>query len=210
VRDGDTIELDVEPREILLLLADDEIAARLAAVVAPPPRYSTGVGWPGTHCETTVDDNAQLALAYLMAYQSTGNRFFRNIAEQVIEYVLREMTDPSGGFYSTEDADSEGEEGKFYVWTDEELRATLGDLHDDAIAYFEPKRFEGACMSNCCDGTTVSRSAPRSRVRWMRTWMPKATPRSPWIFRRGEAAIRFASLLAAAMDASRREVPRYG
>src|SRR5205807_1442978 len=90
-------------------------------------RYSTDAQWLVPHFEKMLYDNAQLARAYLMGYQATANGYFRNIAEQVIEYVLREMTDPSGGFYSTEDADSEGEEGKFYVWTPAELRELLGE-----------------------------------------------------------------------------------
>jgi uncharacterized protein YyaL (SSP411 family) len=90
-------------------------------------RYSTDAEWLVPHFEKMLYDNAQLARAYLMGYQATGNAFFRQIAEQVIEYVLREMTHASGGFYSTEDADSEGEEGKFYVWTPAELRELLGD-----------------------------------------------------------------------------------
>jgi uncharacterized protein YyaL (SSP411 family) len=98
-------------------------------------RYSTDNEWLVPHFEKMLYDNAQLARAYLMGYQATGNAFFHQIAEQVIEYVLRDMTDPSGGFYSTEDADSEGEEGKFYVWTPAELRALLGD--EDARLFGE-------------------------------------------------------------------------
>jgi uncharacterized protein YyaL (SSP411 family) len=90
-------------------------------------RYSTDAEWLVPHFEKMLYDNAQLARIYLMAYQATGNAFFQHIVEQVIEYVLRDMTDPSGGFYSTEDADSEGEEGKFYVWTPAELRELLGE-----------------------------------------------------------------------------------
>jgi uncharacterized protein YyaL (SSP411 family) len=93
-------------------------------------RYSTDAEWLVPHFEKMLYDNAQLTRAYLMGYQATGNAYFHQTAEHVIAYVLRDMTDPSGGFYSTEDADSEGEEGKFYVWTPAELRALLGD--DDA------------------------------------------------------------------------------
>ena len=89
-------------------------------------RYSTDAEWLVPHFEKMLYDNAQLARAYLLGYQATGNAFFMDVTEQIIEYVLRDMTDPSGGFYSTEDADSEGEEGKFYVWTPAELRELLG------------------------------------------------------------------------------------
>src|SRR5947209_6400726 len=104
-------------------------------------------------------DNAQLARAYLMGYQATGNAFFKDIVEQVIGYVLRDMTDPSGGFYSTEDADSEGEEGKFYVWTPAELRDLLGD--EDARlfgAFYDvstPGNFEGRASILHMDDTPL-------------------------------------------------------
>lgn len=110
-------------------------------------RYSTDAEWLVPHFEKMLYDNAQLARAYLMGYQATGNAYFRQIAVEVIEYVLRDMTDPSGGFYSTEDADSEGEEGKFYVWTPAELRDLLGDRDAHLFGGFydvrDPGNFEG-------------------------------------------------------------------
>jgi hypothetical protein len=66
-------------------------------------------------------DESQLARVYLHAWQVTGNEFFRTITEEILDYVIREMTDPSGGSYSTQDADSEGVEGKFFVWTMDEI-----------------------------------------------------------------------------------------
>ena len=110
-------------------------------------RYSTDAEWLVPHFEKMLYDNAQLARVYLMAFQATGNAYFREVAEEVIDYVLREMTDPSGGFYSTEDADSEGEEGKFYVWTPAEVAALLGEEDARLFGAFydvtEPGNFEG-------------------------------------------------------------------
>src|SRR3712207_7740716 len=70
-------------------------------------------------------DNALLSRLYLETYQATKDAFYLRIAEETLDYVLRDMTSEEGGFYSAEDADSEGEEGKFYVWTPEELAAAL-------------------------------------------------------------------------------------
>jgi len=100
-------------------------------------RYSVDALWLVPHFEKMLYDNAQLSRLYLRAYQVTGNPFFRRIAEEVYDYILREMTAPEGGFYSATDADSEGEEGKFFVWSIEEVTKLLGE--DDAkiaIEYF--------------------------------------------------------------------------
>jgi uncharacterized protein YyaL (SSP411 family) len=78
-------------------------------------------------------DNAQLARVYLHAWQVTGESLYRAIVEETLDYVVREMTLPEGGFYSTQDADSEGEEGKFFVWTPDEIRSVLGDQADRFI-----------------------------------------------------------------------------
>jgi uncharacterized protein YyaL (SSP411 family) len=75
-------------------------------------------------------DNSQLARVYLHACQATGNGYFDTVAEEILDYVVREMLDPDGGFYSTLDADSEGEEGKFFVWTPDEIQEVLGDDAD--------------------------------------------------------------------------------
>ena len=93
-------------------------------------RYSTDAIWLVPHFEKMLYDNALLAPVYLRAWQLTGEPRYRRICEETLDYILREMTDPSGAFYSTQDADSEGHEGKFYVWTPAELRAILGE--DDA------------------------------------------------------------------------------
>ncbi len=109
-------------------------------------RYSVDDHWLVPHFEKMLYDNAQLARVYLHAWQVTGERFYRTIAEETLDYVTREMTDPSGGFYSAQDADSEGEEGKFFVWTADEIRAVLGNQAEAFIAAYgvtERGNFEG-------------------------------------------------------------------
>ncbi|HEX2740914.1 MAG TPA: thioredoxin domain-containing protein [Rubrobacter sp.] len=96
-------------------------------------RYSVDAYWLVPHFEKMLYDNALLSRLYLETYQATGDAFYRRIAEETLDYVLRDMTSGEGGFYSAEDADSEGEEGKFYVWTSEELEANLGP-EDAALA----------------------------------------------------------------------------
>jgi uncharacterized protein YyaL (SSP411 family) len=88
-------------------------------------RYSTDAEWSLPHFEKMLYDQALLALAYIEAYQATGKGEYAGTAREILEYVLRDMTNCEGGFYSAEDADSEGEEGKFYSWTAEELKEVL-------------------------------------------------------------------------------------
>jgi uncharacterized protein len=89
-------------------------------------RYSTDDEWLVPHFEKMLYDNAQLARTYLHAWQVTGDTFYRRITEETLDYVLREMTSPEGAFYSTQDADSEGKEGKFFVWMQDEIVSLLG------------------------------------------------------------------------------------
>ncbi len=93
-------------------------------------RYSTDAEWRVPHFEKMLYDQAMLALAYVEAYWATGALKFKVTVKEVLEYVMRDMTSSEGGFYSAEDADSEGEEGKFYLWTEEEVRNSL--LPEDA------------------------------------------------------------------------------
>ena len=89
-------------------------------------RYSVDAQWLVPHFEKMLYDNAQLARVYLHAWQVTGEPLFRAIVEETLDYVAREMTAPEGGFYATQDADTEGEEGKFFLWTPDEVREALG------------------------------------------------------------------------------------
>ena len=89
-------------------------------------RYSTTSNWFLPHFEKMLYDQAMLSLAYTEAYQVTKNKLFKRTTEEILEYVLRDMISPQGGFYSAEDADSDGEEGKFYVWKKKEVIDILG------------------------------------------------------------------------------------
>ncbi len=99
-------------------------------------RYSTDERWLVPHFEKMLYDNALLARVYLHAWQVTGQPLYRRVVEETLDFVRREMRHEGGGFYSSYDADSEGEEGKFYVWTAAEIRAALGDEAERFMAAY--------------------------------------------------------------------------
>ncbi len=96
-------------------------------------RYSTDAKWLVPHFEKMLYDNALLSRLYLHYYQISNKQYARSVAEGILDYVVREMTDPLGGFYSTQDADSEGVEGKFFVWGADEIKELLGER--DAVLF---------------------------------------------------------------------------
>ena len=99
-------------------------------------RYSTDETWLVPHFEKMLYDNALLTRAYLHAFLVTGEPRYRAVVDDIITYVLRDLRDPDGGFYAAEDADSEGIEGKFYVWSPEEIRDVCGADADEVMRYY--------------------------------------------------------------------------
>jgi uncharacterized protein YyaL (SSP411 family) len=141
-------------------------------------RYSVDAHWLVPHFEKMLYDNALLARAYLHAWQLTGEELFRRVCEETLDWALREMRGPEGGFYSALDADSEGEEGKFYVWSEQELREVLGDDADRLIGYWGVDRgpnFEGRSILYVEGGEIDADVLARARqrlydVRARRVW----------------------------------------
>jgi uncharacterized protein YyaL (SSP411 family) len=99
-------------------------------------RYSVDAQWLVPHFEKMLYDNALLTRLYLEGYQATGNREFAEVARETLEYVRREMTHPEGGFYAAQDADSDGVEGKFFVWTPDEIASVVGGEHAEIVCRF--------------------------------------------------------------------------
>ncbi|SFL85239.1 hypothetical protein SAMN03159341_110243 [Paenibacillus sp. 1_12] len=120
-------------------------------------RYSTDERWLVPHFEKMLYDNALLTMTYIEAYQVTGKQQYADVAEQIIAYVLRDMTDSQGAFYCAEDADSEGEEGKFYVWRPTEIKQLLGEeegeLYCSVYDITDRGNFEGHSIPNLIEST---------------------------------------------------------
>ena len=126
-------------------------------------RYSTDSKWLVPHFEKMLYDNALLSRLYLHYFQISQAPLARETAEGILDYVLREMTDPAGGFYSTQDADSEGHEGKFFVWEIDEIKSVLGEEAAAFNKYFnvtEGGNFEGKNILNV--NPSATRPSPES------------------------------------------------
>jgi uncharacterized protein YyaL (SSP411 family) len=129
-------------------------------------RYAVDAHWLVPHFEKMLYDNALLARAYLHAWQLTGDDYFRWISVQTLDWALREMRGPEGGFYSALDADSEGEEGKFYVWTEEELRSLLAEDAEPLLHLWGVDRgpnFEGKSILHVAGGAVDVETLERAR-----------------------------------------------
>lgn len=131
-RSGDQSGIDMVEKTLVAVACGgiyDQIGGGFA-------RYSVDGRWFAPHFEKMLYDNGQLLSLYSEAFLVTGNPLFKTVVEETVEWLSREMTHPEGGFYSALDADSEGEEGKFYCWTSDELEAALGPDHALAMEYF--------------------------------------------------------------------------
>lgn len=128
-------------------------------------RYSTDGKWLVPHFEKMLYDNAQLIIVYTESYLITKKPLYRKIAENTIEYVLREMTHEEGGFYSAQDADSEGEEGKYYVFTPDEILNLLGEVDgkffNDHFNITKRGNFEGKSIPNLIKNNDYEVENPR-------------------------------------------------
>jgi uncharacterized protein YyaL (SSP411 family) len=118
-------------------------------------RYAVDAVWLVPHFEKMLYDNALLARAYLHGWQALGHERYRRACEETLDWMLREMRGPEGGFFSALDADSEGEEGRFYVWTPAQIRAVLGERAEPILDYYgvsERGNFEGANILHLAAG----------------------------------------------------------
>jgi uncharacterized protein len=131
-------------------------------------RYAVDAAWLVPHFEKMLYDNALLARAYLHGWQALGHRRYRRACEETLEWMLREMRGPEGGFYSALDADSEGEEGRFYVWTPGQIREVLGERAEQAIEFYgvtQGGNFEGANVLHLAGGAGAEEPAGLQEMR---------------------------------------------
>ncbi len=121
-------------------------------------RYAVDAVWLVPHFEKMLYDNAQLASAYLHGWQALGHERYRRVCEETLDWMLREMRGPEGGFYSALDADSEGEEGRFYVWTPAQVREALGTGAEEILEFYgvtERGNFEGSSVLHLAGGASA-------------------------------------------------------
>ncbi|NKB67749.1 MAG: DUF255 domain-containing protein [Candidatus Latescibacteria bacterium] len=156
-------------------------------------RYSVDERWLVPHFEKMLYDNAQLVWAYLEAFQVTGKGLYRRVVEETLGYVLREMSQPEGGYYATQDADTEGEEGKYFVWLPEEVEAVLGEEearlfngyyditpqgnfeHGQSILHIDAEMDEAARLLEVDENTLVT-SLEKSRARLLAVRQQRLAP----------------------------------
>ena len=133
-------------------------------------RYSVDADWLVPHFEKMLYDNALLARAYLHGWQALGHERYRRVCEETLDWVLREMRGPEGGFYSALDADSEGEEGRFYVWTPARSATVLGEPDAEA----DRSSFYGVSEARQLRGRATSSTWPAAPTRPSPTGLAEA------------------------------------
>jgi uncharacterized protein len=143
-------------------------------------RYAVDTTWLVPHFEKMLYDNAQLARAYLHGWQVFGHARYRRVCEETLDWALCEMRGPEGGFFSALDADSEGEEGRFYVWTPEEMRRELGEDATEIIEFYgvsERGNFEGRNILHLAGGAAA---AEPDSLAWARRALYEARHQRVW------------------------------
>jgi uncharacterized protein len=131
-------------------------------------RYSVDAAWLVPHFEKMLYDNALLARAYLHGWQALGHERWRRVCEETLDWALREMRGPEGGFHAALDADSDGEEGAFYVWTPAQIRQVLGGAAQEAIEFYgvsETGNFEGRNVLHLAGGAAATEPAGLDEAR---------------------------------------------